>query len=128
MPSTITSHGYKIPQDKDRKTWWGDLIFNFLRLNSHKHDGVDSVKLDGKSIEKPYQDIASAGWTPAGGGHFQIIVTTPVGVDIRKNPPIFVAASGDHDGCLINLSYDYITADSYTLKCSAEIAIKVLYV
>lgn len=128
MPSTLTSHGYKIPQNKDRKTWWGDLIFNFLRLNSHKHDGVDSPILNGKYIEKTYQNVPDTGWTGEGGGHYYRVITAPVGIDIMKHPPVFVAASGTHTGVVLPLSYTYIAADSFSVRCSAEIALKVLYV
>jgi len=77
-----TSYGYKTGEDGDKgKTIFDFFNFNFLRLNSHKHDGVDSQKLDSTNIQKISQSLDSADWVAHTNGLFRQLVTLVGGLD-----------------------------------------------
>jgi hypothetical protein len=91
--STTTAKGYKIPESGDRGTWFGDIEYNFERLNSHKHDGLDSESLNSKAIQKLSVAVSAGDWADQGGGTYKQFVDAPNGLLIA-NANITVQSSG----------------------------------
>ena len=88
-----TSKGYKIPTSGDRGTWYGNLEFNFDRLNGHKHDGIDSAPLTSKAIQKDSVSVSSADWVSQGGGTYKQTVDVPNGI-VVGNANLSVQSAG----------------------------------
>lgn len=58
----ITSKGYKLPQKGEKVTWWQNLIDNWIRIDAHSHDGVNSQKIKLNNALKDADNILSANW------------------------------------------------------------------
>jgi hypothetical protein len=61
----ISSNGYKIPVDTDT-SFFDYLVYNFNRLNSHKHDGDDSDNIPSSSVTREKQDVLDDFWVASG--------------------------------------------------------------
>lgn len=73
-----TSYEYRIPETDD-KDFWGSYNFNWLRVAIHRHDNLDSVKLNPYAIITTELTIPFlAAWT-ADGSRFKNTVEVPVG-------------------------------------------------
>jgi len=70
----ISSNGYKIPVDTDT-SFFDYLVYNFNRLNSHKHDGVDSDNIPSSSVTRTKQEVLAEGglWEVSGAMYVQTI-------------------------------------------------------
>lgn len=80
------SYGYKKPETGDRgSVWFPALEDNITRLNSHDHDGVDSVLLTPDSLQKPTSTIAIIDWVDDGGGNYHKEVTVPIEISAAAN-------------------------------------------
>lgn len=111
----ILSFGFQKPQSNDR----GPVIFpameeNIQQLNDHTHDGVNSAKLTGASIESVQGTINSAGWVLLSGGHYKQTVNMPVGFDYDKTQMSFRIASTGHE---INPTIEKVSSTQYDIYC-----------
>lgn len=77
------SYGYKKPETNDS----GAVVFpaledNIQRLNDHTHDGANSSKLPGSSIESTVESVLATNWgSDLGGGYYKQTVNMPTGFD-----------------------------------------------
>lgn len=124
-----TEYGYRIPEQGDRAKgvagWFAALVFNFLRLSGHNHDGANSPALSLSSIS-PYSNTVSAGsWAADGsGGGYKQTVTVPAGVTEISNYHvdfIFTAPSGKV-GERAHLNFKRLTATTYEVYCNDNTA------
>lgn len=72
-----TSFNYRIPETEDQD-FWGSYNFNWLRMAIHRHDGIDSTKLNPYSIITTELTIPIGSWT-ADGTRFKNEVAVPGG-------------------------------------------------
>lgn len=86
----VLSNGYKLPEIGDfGDVWFPALEDNIQRVNDHTHDGNDSAKLPGTSIEAIVQTV-NAGDFSASGDEFVALVTLAGGaVEVDKKHVIF---------------------------------------
>lgn len=124
MP-TVTDKGYKLPIVGERGTWWQNIIDNFTRLSSHKHDGIDSVLLTPPAVVKDVEDVLAANWVLVANGTYRQLLTTPTNHVFPKVNVLFYINGGPEDGSLLNLTvepqstttyYVYINDNSLSLK------------
>lgn len=79
------SFGFKKPQTNDKaNVVFPALEANFQQLNDHDHDGSNSKKLDGASMESTVVTVTSAGWSALGDGYYEQTVNVPTGIDYDK--------------------------------------------
>lgn len=78
----VLSFGFNKPETNDR----GPVVFpaledNWQQVNDHSHNGINSAKLSGASLEATNQAILAAGFTVVVGtpGHYEQTVTLPAG-------------------------------------------------
>lgn len=72
-----TPFNYRIAETGD-KDFWGQHNFNFTRLDAHRHDGLDSVKLNPYAIITTELTVGSGTWT-ADGSRFKNTIAVPAG-------------------------------------------------
>jgi hypothetical protein len=71
----------KWPETGDRSSVFSPAISEDLEiLDSHNHNGVNSAKLDAKSLTKGSVTLLDSGWTDTGSDYRQL-VTLPSGYD-----------------------------------------------
>lgn len=93
---TLT-YGYKVPETNDR----GSIVFpaleaNFTRLDGHDHDGVNSKKIPGSSLQSTVVSISAAAWgSDLGGGYYSQVVNVPTGVDYDAGTIEFRTSTGE---------------------------------
>ena len=75
-----TTYDYRIPETDDAN-FWGSYNFNWLRMSDHRHDGIDSVKLNPYAIITTELSIPSGAWV-ADGSRFKNTVTVPGAYDM----------------------------------------------
>lgn len=127
MP-TLTSKGYKLPQNGERGSWWQNLLDNWIRMDGHKHDGLDSQLLDARNITKTTQDILAAGWIDVGDGTYEQEVTLPTNITFTKISPTFIVNGGSEDGATVMVSLKKFSATSYKVQVNDNtLSLKVIY-
>ncbi|MNJ94794.1 hypothetical protein D3C87_124970 [compost metagenome] len=127
MPIT-TGKGYKLPQNGERGSWWQNLIDNWVRMDGHKHDGLDSQLLDARNIQKTTQVIQTANWVPADHGLFRQEITLPTNITFAKLAPTFLIDGGDLDGALIHPTIEKSAANKYNIFVNDNtLSLKVIY-
>lgn len=90
------SYGYFKPETPDK----GPVVFpaleaNWERVNDHDHDGLNSKKLTGSSIESVLVSAPSASWTALGSGYYKQTVNMPAGTDYDKATIQIRLSNGD---------------------------------
>lgn len=93
---TLT-YGYKKPQSNDK----GPVVFpamegNIQQLNDHDHDGANSKKLAGSSIDGSTQTILSANWVAIADGQYRQLVTVLAGYNFDTKTISFRTPTGDY--------------------------------
>jgi hypothetical protein len=92
--STTLSKGYRKPSAGDRGTWFTDLEHNIDRVNAHKHDNIDSERVESKDLATTTQAIASSAWgSDLGFSTYRATVTFPVGVTYENHAIKFIDSS-----------------------------------
>jgi len=75
----VIDYLYKLADVGD-KNFWNTFNYNFNRLATHDHDGINSAKLAGNSHAPTIQTLATPGaWTAAGVDGFRYEMLFPVG-------------------------------------------------
>ena len=111
-----TSYGYKTGEDGDKgKTIFDFLNFNFLRLNGHKHDGVDSQKLDSTNITKITQSLDAGDWVSHVNGLYRQLVTLVGGLDYDDVAVTFKDAANSDQ---LYLRAEKVTDTTYYVYCN----------
>lgn len=92
------SFGFKKPLSNDK----GPQVFpamedNIQQLNDHTHNGVNSSKLPGSSLEPTTQVLLAAGWVLVANGHYNQTATLPGGLLYDKVTLRFRLNSTGHD-------------------------------
>lgn len=93
---TLT-YGLKKPDTNDK----GPVVFpamgdNLDQLDSHNHNGTNSSKLPGSSIEGGVVTLASGSWILITAGVYRQQLTIPAGYDYDKVTIGFRLSSGDY--------------------------------
>lgn len=98
-----TPFDYRISETDD-KNFWGSINYNWLRMDGHSHDGVDSTKLNPYAIITTELTVGSGTWV-ADGSRYKNEVAVPVGYDMpdwtADRPPLafsIVDANGSPQG------------------------------
>lgn len=86
----ILSKGWKLPQTGDfGSIWFPAMEDNIQQMNSHNHNGINSEKISGVSLQATTVTVLTAAFTDQGNGYFRALISTPGGVD----PSTFVISS-----------------------------------
>lgn len=127
---TTLSNGYKKPQTGDRSSsWMDDIEFNIERVNSHKHDGIDSEKLNPKDFNKPTATILAASWgSDLGGSTYKQTVNLPANYSFDETYFKFIISGGTYDGTVIYPSLVKVSSTSYDVYINDNtLTLKVVY-
>jgi len=106
----LSSKGYKIPERGDN--FWSYLIFNWLRMNDHTHNGTDSEQLSPKNFTKSTANIASGSWAAVTGhaGTYKQTITVPTGYTVAAmQVKFYESVSGDE----VHPTVRKVTATTY---------------
>lgn len=126
---TLTPKGYKLPSIGDRD-FWGQLLFNFTRTSAHKHDGIDSEKLNASTFDKNHGVIEAADWNAVPGqpGTYSQVVTVPVGTLTSTMLVRFYLDNGADAGHEFFPSIRNVTATTYEIFINDNSAVlKAIY-
>lgn len=86
----VSTYGYKVPEDSDTN-FWDYVEYNWNRLNSHSHDGVDSPHIPAKSVTRASATI-SGSWS-ASGSFYRTLVTMPTDYEFDNTNLTFLIGS-----------------------------------
>lgn len=110
MASTLT-YGMQIPANGDNgDIWFPALAANFTALDSHNHDGVNSVKLTSTAFTAEIVSAPSGSWASQGNGTYRQTVTMPAGMDFDDYSVSFRDAS---TAAALYLSYVKLTNSTF---------------
>ena len=114
---TLT-YGMQIPETGDiGSDFFPALEDNFTQLDAHSHNGTDSPKLSGSSMNAYTQNISSASWVAVAGvsGLYKQVVTMSGGLQYDNYIPTF-KESVTKDVLLLTVEKE--TANTYTVYCN----------
>ena len=120
---TPTAYGYKVPDTGDLSKgvlgWFSDLVFNWLRMSGHSHNGTDSVQLLLTAIATPTVVAPSGSWTVSGSGYSQL-VTCPAPITEINNQVVkfLINTAGGRQYEELKLEYVRVTGTTFTLYCN----------
>lgn len=78
----ILSKGWKLPQTGDfGSIWFPAMEDNIQQMNDHTHDGINSEKISGVSLNASTAQVLAAAFTDQGNGYFRATVSTPGGIE-----------------------------------------------
>lgn len=118
------SNGFKLPDSGDQ----GPVVFpalegNIQQLNDHTHNGTNSEKLSGTSIEPTAATILLANWVQIGTtGRFKQTVTVPANITVDTATMQFRLPTGH----MIFPTVEKVTAttyDVYTIDSSVDFTV-----
>lgn len=112
--STTLSYGYIKPQSGDKgNTFFGELEQNIQRVNDHTHDGSNSAKLTGQSVDAVNQTLSSGSWVLVSGSTYRQLVTMPGTLQFDTSNLQFQINSGANAGDLFYPSVEKQSANTY---------------
>ncbi|MFN3453438.1 MAG: hypothetical protein ACK41T_00660 [Pseudobdellovibrio sp.] len=125
---TITTYGYKRPANGDSGTWWSDLQYNIDRTDSHKHDGIDSPKINATELLKHIQTI-NADWILISNGNYYQNVALPSNFLFSTGFVVkFYINSGPEEGAEVILTLEKVTDNSFKLYTNDNtLTLKAVY-
>jgi hypothetical protein len=124
----IQGNFLKIPQVNDKGSVFCPAISdNFVNLDNHSHDGLNSQKISSTALGKLEITLAPNDWA-LDGADFKQTVSLPNGYDFEKLQITFIIASGADQGSVIHPTVMKNSSSSFDVYVMKAIELKVLVV
>lgn len=122
---TLT-YGMQVPETGDKgAVFWEGLEENFTQLDSHNHNGTNSVRLTAAGMTPVSAAISAASWAAVSGkaGLLSQTISLPVGMTYDTQMLSFRSTGGDN----LFLDSEKAGASSFIVYCNSNINVTAFY-